>query len=109
MGKQPNPLEDVRPHLCNPVSCQIVPAEVSVVNSIEIGEKIEREYIASLPNEFYNFISSPIDNVCSQKQIKGNGVRPVTDLESIFLRLFGGKIGLSMSLLISCVQCLLTY
>ena len=40
------PLEDVRPHLYNPVTCQIAPAEVNVADSIVIGEKMEREYIA---------------------------------------------------------------
>lgn len=49
---------------------------------------MEREYIAGLPNGFYNPISSPIKTMSLlKKQIKGKAVRPVIDLESIFLRL----------------------
>ena len=49
---------------------------------------MEKEYIASLPNGFYNPISSPIKTMSLlKKQMKGKSVRPVIDLESIFLRL----------------------
>ena len=55
-----------------PVICQIAPAEVNVVNSIEIRQKMERKYIASLPNRFYNSISSPSKTMSVlKKQING--------------------------------------
>ena len=58
------------------------------LQSITIGEKMQREYIASLPKGFYNPISSPIKTMSVlKKQTKGKNVRPVMDLESIFLRL----------------------
>ncbi len=87
--KYPHPLEDHRPHLYNPVTGQIAPTDVNVTDSIVIGEKMEREYIASLPNGLYNPISSPIKTMSVLKQqIKGNNkVRSVIDLESIFLRM----------------------
>ena len=86
--KYPHPLEDVRPHLYNPINGQIAPVDVNVADSITIGEKMQREYIASLPKGFYNPISSPIKTMSVlKKQTKGKNVRPVMDLESIFLRL----------------------
>lgn len=88
MEKHPHPLENAHPCLYNPITSQIAPAEVNVADSIEIGEKMERDYIASLPNGFHNPISSPIKTMSLlKKQIKGKSVRPVIDLESIFLRL----------------------
>ena len=57
-----------------PVICQIAPAEANVVNSIEIRQKMERKYIASLRNRFYNSISSPSKTMSVlKKQIKGKG------------------------------------
>ena len=83
--KHPHPLEDVCPCRYNPITKQIAPAEVNVVDSIEIVEEMEREYIASLPNGFYNLINTPIKTMSLlKKQIMGKSVRPVTDLKSIF-------------------------
>ena len=45
--KYSHPLEDVRPIY---TILSLAPAEVNVANSIAIGEKMEREYIASLPD-----------------------------------------------------------
>ena len=88
MEKYPHPLEDNRPHLYNPVSGQIAPADVNVADSIGIGAKMERESIASLPDGFYNPISSPIKMMSVlKKKVKGNKIRPIIDLENFFLRL----------------------
>ena len=88
VGTYPHPLEDNRPHLYNPVTGQIASPEVNVADSIEIGEKMEREFVASLPDGFYNAISSPIKTMFALKgQAKGTKNRPVVDLETIFLRL----------------------
>ena len=85
--KYPHPLEDSRPHLYNPVTGLIAPDDVNVANSMVIGEKMQSKYIASLPDGFYNPISSPIKTMYAlKKKTKGN-VRPVIDLENIFLRL----------------------
>ena len=86
--KYPDPLEDDCPNLYNPKTGQIAQANVNVADSIFIGEKMEREYIASLPDGFYNPISSPITTMSvSKKQVKDKQFRLVIDLESIFLRL----------------------
>ena len=76
------------PHLYNPVTGQIASPEVNVADSIEIGEKMEREFVASLPDGFYNAISSSIKTMFALKgQAKGTKNRPVVDLETIVLRL----------------------
>ena len=62
--KYPHPLEDNRPHLFNPVTGQIASTDINVADSIVIGEKMEREFIASLPGGFYKPISSPIKTMC---------------------------------------------
>ena len=68
------------------MSGQIAPADVNVADSIGIGAKMKREYIVSLPDGFYNPISSPIKTMSVlKKKVKGNKVRPVIDLENIFL------------------------
>lgn len=86
--RYPHPLEDNRPYLYNPISGQIAANDVNVADSIAIGVKMERKYIASLPDGFYNPISSPIKTMSAlKKKVKGNKVRPQIDLESIFLRL----------------------
>ena len=65
---------------------QIAQTNVNVADSILIGEKMEREYIASLPNGFFNPFSSPITTMSvSKKQVKDKQFRLVIDLESIFL------------------------
>ena len=80
-------LEEVCPSPYNPITKQISPAEVNVPDSIEIGEKMEREYIAILWS--YDPISSPIKTMSLlKKEIMGKSARPVIKLESIFLRLF---------------------
>ena len=49
---------------------------------------MEREYIASLPNGFFNPSSGPITTMSvSKKQVKDKQFRLVIDLESIFLLL----------------------
>ena len=50
--KYSHPLEDDSPHLYNPVTGQIVSAKVNVSDSLVIGEKMERQFIASLPEGF---------------------------------------------------------
>ena len=84
---------------------------MNVTDSIVIGEKMEREYIASLPNGFYNSISSPIKTMSLlKKQTKGKGVRPVIDLKRIFLHLLmigqQWEIRLEHIFTLCCVQCL---
>ena len=67
---------------------QIAQTNVNVADSILIGEKMEREYIASLPNGFFNPSSGPITTMSvSKQQVKDKQFRLVIDLESIFLRL----------------------
>ncbi len=79
-------LEDHWPHLYNPVTGQIAPADVNVADSIVIGDKMEKEYVVSLPNGFYDPISSPIKMMSIlKKQIKDKKIKPVIDLQSIFL------------------------
>ena len=47
---------------------------------------MEREYIASLPNGFFNPSSGPITTMSvSKKQVKDKQFRLVIDLENIFL------------------------
>ena len=49
---------------------------------------MKREYSASLPNGFFNPISSPIKTMSVlKKQAKTKEVRPAINLENIFLRL----------------------
>jgi len=84
--KYPHPLEDSKIHLYNPVTGQIAPADVNVMDSFFIGEKIERAYIATLPEGFHSPVSSPIKTMSIIKK-QGNKVRPVFDLENMFLRL----------------------
>ena len=68
--KYPHPLEDSRPHL---VTGLIAPDGVNVANSMVIGEKMQSKYIASLPDGFYNPISSPIKTMYAlKKKTKGN-------------------------------------
>ena len=87
--KYSHPLEDDSPHLYNPVTGQIASAKVNVSDSLVIGEKMERQFIASLPEGFYNPISSPVVSMCiSKKNIKDKKLSStVIDMESIFLRL----------------------
>ena len=67
---------------------QIAQTNVNVADSILIGEKMEREYIASLPNGFFNPSSGLITTKSvSKQQVKDKQFRLVIDLESIFLRL----------------------
>ena len=88
VDKYPHPLEDNRPILYNPVTGQIAPADVNVANSSMIGENMESNYIASLPDGFFNAISSPIKTKCKDKeQVASNKSKPVIDLENIFLQL----------------------
>ena len=88
MEKYPHPLADHRPHLYNPVTGQIAPYLVNVAESIAIGEQIERKYRASLPEGFFNTISSPIKTMSVLKSnVKGNKAKSVIDLQNIFLRL----------------------
>ena len=73
--KYSHPLEDNRPHLYNPVSGQVAVADINVADSIVIGDKMEREYIASLPNGFFNPFSSPIKTMSIlKKRTKGKQV-----------------------------------
>ena len=66
--KYSHPLEDNRPHLYNPVSGQVAVADINVADSIVIGDKMEREYIASLPNGFLQpYQQSHQDNVYSEE------------------------------------------
>ena len=85
--KYPHPLEDNRPHLYNPVSGQIAPSNVNVADSFNIGAKMECAYIATLPDGFHSPISSPIKTMTILKKQASNKVRPVIDLENMFLRL----------------------
>ena len=86
--KYPHPLEDSKIHLYNPITGQVAPTDVNVMDSFFIGEKMEQAYIATLPEGFHNPISSPIKTMSIiKKQAKGSKVRPVIDLESMFLRL----------------------
>ena len=85
--KYPHPLEDNRPHLYNPVSGQIAPSNVNVADSFSIGAKMECAYIATLPDGFHSPISSPIKTMSILKKQASNKVRPVIDLENMFLRL----------------------
>ncbi|KAH3868280.1 hypothetical protein DPMN_031423 [Dreissena polymorpha] len=88
VDKYPYPLEDIRPQLYNPVTGQIVPQHENIANSSEIGEKLEKAYVAGLLRGFYKPISSPIKtmSVLSQ-QVKVNNCKTEVDLKSIFLRL----------------------
>ena len=52
----------------NTVSGQIAPDDVNVVDSVSIGAKMECEYIAGLPNGFYDPISSPIKTMSILKK-----------------------------------------
>ena len=64
--------------------------DINVADLIIIGEKLEREFIPSLPDGFYKLISSPIKTMCMLKgQTKGTKPKPVLliDLETLFLRL----------------------
>ena len=84
----PHPLEDNRPNLYNPVTGQIAPPDVNVADSIMIGETMEQKFIDSLPDGFYNTISSPIKTMSMlSKKTRANTAQPTIDFESVFLRL----------------------
>ena len=68
VDKYPHPLEDNRPHLYNPVTGQIASTDLSVADSIVLGEKVEREFIARLLDGFCKAISSPIQTMCMLKR-----------------------------------------
>ena len=88
VDKYPHPLEDNQPHLYNPVTGQIASTDVNVAGSIVIWEKMEGDFIKSLPDGFYKAISSPIKTMCMLKgQSKNTRSKPVIDLETIFLQL----------------------
>lgn len=87
MERYPHPLEDHRPHLYNPVTGQIASSDVTVTNSIEIGEQMERNFIAGLPEGFYKRISSPIKTMSVTKNQAKMNISHVIDMETIFLRL----------------------
>ena len=81
--KYPHPLGDNRPYLYNPVSGQIASIEVNVTDSIAIRMKMESDYIASLPEGFYNTVSSPIKTMCVVKgKVRENKSKPVMDIEN---------------------------
>ena len=103
--KYPHPLEDDCPNF---LTGQIAQTNVNVADSILIGEKMEREYITSLPNGFFNPISSPITTMSvSKKQVKDKQFRLVIDLESIFLRLLmiGQQRQMEIEPLFACELC----
>ena len=82
--KYPHLLEGSKIHLYNPVTGQVTPADVNVVDSFFIGEKMECAYTATLSEGFHSPISSPIKTISIiKKQVKGNKVRPVIDLENM--------------------------
>ena len=88
VDKYPHPLEDNKPHLYNPVTGQIASRDVNVADSVVIGENMENEFKANLPDGFYKAISSTVKTMCMLKgQTKGIKSKPVIDLETIFLRL----------------------
>ena len=102
--KYPYPLEDDVPILTG----QIAQTNVNVADSILIGEKTEREYIASLPNGFFNPSSGPITTMSvSKQQVKDKQFRLVIDLESIFLRLLmiGQQRQMEIEPLFACELC----
>ena len=108
VDKYPHPLENNRPFLYYPVSGQIASTDVNVADSIIIGDRMKREYIASLPNGFFNPISSPIKTMSVlKKQAKSKEVRPVINLENIFLRRLsiGQQRQLKLELLFECELC----
>lgn len=83
-----HPLEDHHDQLCNPVTGELAPAEVNVADAFVIGEQMASKYMASLPDGFYNPISSPIKTMdILKKKVKCNKGLPIIDLENIFLRL----------------------
>ncbi|KAH3721966.1 hypothetical protein DPMN_064914 [Dreissena polymorpha] len=74
----PHPLEDITPQLYNPVTGQIAPEHVNVANSSEIGEKLEKAYVAGLPGGFFliDVIRCPckaMDNKCSKETLEEDG------------------------------------
>ena len=86
--KYPRPLEDHRSHLYNPVSGQVAPADVNVADSVEIGRKMEKKFKESLPDGFYEAISSPIKTMqVLKRHDKSKLTKPAINLETIFLRL----------------------
>jgi len=86
--KYSHPLDGSKIHLYNPVTGQVALADMNVMDSFFIGEKTECAYIATLPKGFHSPISSPIKIMSIiKKQAKGRKVRPVIDLENMFLRL----------------------
>ena len=66
--------------------CLIAPEDVNVAESMVIG-KMQSKYIGSVPDGFYNPINSPIKTMCALKKKAKVNVRPVIDLENIFLLL----------------------
>ena len=87
VAKHPNPLEDKRSHLYNPVTGQIAPEYLNVADSLLIGERMAECYIASLPGGFYAPISCPINTMGDDMKSKRNPDKPAIDLENIFDRL----------------------
>ena len=84
--KYPHPLEDTQPHLYNPVTYHITSIDVHIADLIVLGEKMDREFIASLPDGFYKASSIRIQTMCMFKgQAKGTKSKPVLFLFNIFL------------------------
>ena len=53
---------------------------------------MESKYRASLPNGFFNTISSPIKTMSAPKSnVKSNKAKSVIDLQNIFIRLMIGQ------------------
>ena len=81
--KYPHPLEDTKIHLYNPVTDQVAPTDVNVmvVDSFfhwrEDGTCMHCHSPRRLPQSYFLSII--------KKQAKGSKVRPVIDLENMFL------------------------
>ena len=56
-------------------------------NSLEIGDRLESQFLANLPNGFYDPISSPVKTMKVIKRPQNERRVDIIDLQSIFLRL----------------------
>ena len=79
------PLEDNYPHIYNPVTDSFASIDVHIADSILIEEKMDRNFIASLPDGFYKAIIIQIQTMCMLKtQAKGTQIKTRTELRPPF-------------------------
>jgi hypothetical protein len=82
--KYPHPFEVHQDHLIN-VTGQTATSGVNVADAVEIGAKMETDFINKLPDGFHNPLSSQVKTMEVLK-MKTKANKSTLNLETIFLR-----------------------